>query len=244
MGHPLRPGRRPGRPDPRGGPLARPDRPRPGRRHRPRGDAGGDPAGPGPAERPDLAEQLHDRPADPRGPMPGGPGLGPAPRARRWSGPGAVLLATGGAGQLFREIDQPADRHRPTATPWPTARGPSCATWSSCSSTRPSSTSPARPGTCSPRPSAARGPTSATATATGSCPITTPLAELAPRDDVSRAITAQMAKTQHPNVYLDLSHLDAGLHPRPVPRHRPRSAGGSTSTSPATRSPSAPAPTT
>jgi L-aspartate oxidase len=35
-----------------------------------------------------------------------------------------------------------------------------------------------------------------------------PLAELAPRDDVSRAITAQMAKTQHPNVYLDLSHLD------------------------------------
>ena len=36
-----------------------------------------------------------------------------------------------------------------------------------------------------------------------------PLAELAPRDDVALAITAQMAKTQHPNVYLDLSHLDA-----------------------------------
>jgi len=36
-----------------------------------------------------------------------------------------------------------------------------------------------------------------------------PLAELAPRDDVSRAITAQMAKTQHPSVYLDLSHLNA-----------------------------------
>jgi L-aspartate oxidase len=35
-----------------------------------------------------------------------------------------------------------------------------------------------------------------------------PLAELAPRDDVSRAITAQMAKTQHPCVYLDLTHLD------------------------------------
>ena len=35
-----------------------------------------------------------------------------------------------------------------------------------------------------------------------------PLAELAPRDDVSRAITAQMAKTRHPCVYLDLSHLD------------------------------------
>jgi L-aspartate oxidase len=35
-----------------------------------------------------------------------------------------------------------------------------------------------------------------------------PLAELAPRDDVSLAIAAQMAKTQHPSVYLDLSHLD------------------------------------
>lgn len=36
-----------------------------------------------------------------------------------------------------------------------------------------------------------------------------PAAELAPRDDVSRAIVDRMAKTQHPNVYLDLSHLDA-----------------------------------
>ncbi|WP_435018887.1 L-aspartate oxidase [Tundrisphaera sp. TA3] len=35
-----------------------------------------------------------------------------------------------------------------------------------------------------------------------------PDAELAPRDDVSRAIVDRMAKTQHPNVYLDLSHLD------------------------------------
>lgn len=35
-----------------------------------------------------------------------------------------------------------------------------------------------------------------------------PLAELAPRDDVSRAITEQMVKTRHPCVYLDLSHLD------------------------------------
>ena len=35
-----------------------------------------------------------------------------------------------------------------------------------------------------------------------------PDAELAPRDEVSRAIVARMAKTQHPSVYLDLSHLD------------------------------------
>src|SRR5487761_1199995 len=34
-------------------------------------------------------------------------------------------------------------------------------------------------------------------------------AELAPRDVVSQAIVKQMEKTRHPNVYLDLSHLDA-----------------------------------
>ena len=34
-----------------------------------------------------------------------------------------------------------------------------------------------------------------------------PARELAPRNVVSRAIVAQMAKTQHPNVYLDLRHL-------------------------------------
>ena len=33
--------------------------------------------------------------------------------------------------------------------------------------------------------------------------------ELAPRDIVSQAIVSQMEKTRHPNVYLDLSHLDA-----------------------------------
>ncbi|HJT33235.1 MAG TPA: L-aspartate oxidase [Pirellulales bacterium] len=33
-------------------------------------------------------------------------------------------------------------------------------------------------------------------------------AELAPRDVVSQAIVSQMDKTRHPNVYLDLSHLD------------------------------------
>ena len=36
-----------------------------------------------------------------------------------------------------------------------------------------------------------------------------PRAELAPRNIVSRAIVAQMEKTRHPNVYLDLRHLDA-----------------------------------
>ena len=36
-------------------------------------------------------------------------------------------------------------------------------------------------------------------------------AELAPRDIVSQAIVRQMETTRHPNVYLDLSHLDANL---------------------------------
>ena len=35
-----------------------------------------------------------------------------------------------------------------------------------------------------------------------------PQAELAPRDVVCNAIVAQMERTQHPNVYLDLTHLD------------------------------------
>jgi L-aspartate oxidase len=35
-----------------------------------------------------------------------------------------------------------------------------------------------------------------------------PRAELAPRDVVAQAIVRRMERTQHPNVYLDLSHLD------------------------------------
>ncbi|HEY8503128.1 MAG TPA: L-aspartate oxidase, partial [Gemmataceae bacterium] len=39
-------------------------------------------------------------------------------------------------------------------------------------------------------------------------PAEDPRAELAPRDIVARAIFRTMERTQHPNVYLDLSHLD------------------------------------
>jgi len=41
--------------------------------------------------------------------------------------------------------------------------------------------------------------------------------ELAPRDIVSQAIVAQMEKTRHPNVYLDMTHLDAKLVRRRFP---------------------------
>jgi L-aspartate oxidase len=44
-----------------------------------------------------------------------------------------------------------------------------------------------------------------------------PRAELATRDVVARAIVRTMERTQHPNVYLDLSHLD----PAAVRRHFP-----------------------
>jgi len=39
-------------------------------------------------------------------------------------------------------------------------------------------------------------------------PEVDPRAELAPRDVVARAIVRRMEQTRHPNVYLDLSHLD------------------------------------
>jgi len=42
-------------------------------------------------------------------------------------------------------------------------------------------------------------------------PAADPRAELAPRDVVARAIFRTMERTQHPNVYLDLSHLDPAM---------------------------------
>jgi L-aspartate oxidase len=44
-----------------------------------------------------------------------------------------------------------------------------------------------------------------------------PRAELAPRDVVAQAIVRQMDKTKHPNVYLDLRHLDPALVRRRFP---------------------------
>src|SRR2546430_8765081 len=44
-----------------------------------------------------------------------------------------------------------------------------------------------------------------------------PRAELAPRDVVAQAIFRQMEKTRHPNVYLDLRHLDPALVRRRFP---------------------------
>ena len=68
-----------------------------------------------------------------------------------------------------------------------------------------------------------------------------PRAELAPRDVVSRAIVSQMEKTRHPNVYLDLTHLDPAWVRARFPGHRRRSAPSSAWTSPATGFRSGPA---
>jgi L-aspartate oxidase len=48
-------------------------------------------------------------------------------------------------------------------------------------------------------------------------PDVDPRAELAPRDVVAQAIVRRMEETRHPNVYLDLSHLDKALVQRRFP---------------------------
>jgi L-aspartate oxidase len=48
-------------------------------------------------------------------------------------------------------------------------------------------------------------------------PEVDPRAELAPRDVVAQAIVARMEVNKHPNVYLDLSHLDGNLVRRRFP---------------------------
>ncbi|MBA4186581.1 MAG: L-aspartate oxidase [Planctomycetaceae bacterium] len=48
-------------------------------------------------------------------------------------------------------------------------------------------------------------------------PAADPRCELAPRDVVARAIFRTMERTQHPNVYLDLSHLDPAMVLRRFP---------------------------
>jgi L-aspartate oxidase len=48
-------------------------------------------------------------------------------------------------------------------------------------------------------------------------PEVDPRAELAPRDVVAQAIFRTMERTRHPNVYLDLSHLDPALVKRRFP---------------------------
>jgi L-aspartate oxidase len=120
----------------------------------------------------------------------------------------AVLLATGGAGQLFRETTNPliatADGHAMAYRAGAELRDMEFMQFHPtvlyiAGSTRHLLTE------------ALRGEGAYLRDCRGErfMPGYHPLAELAPRDDVSLAIAAQMARTQHPSVYLDLSHLDA-----------------------------------
>ncbi|MGP0064369.1 MAG: L-aspartate oxidase [Isosphaeraceae bacterium] len=120
----------------------------------------------------------------------------------------AVVLATGGAGQLFRETTNPpiatADGHAMAFRAGAELRDMEFMQFHPtvlyiAGSTRHLLTE------------ALRGEGAYLRDCNGErfMPACHPLAELAPRDDVSLAIAAQMAKTQHPSVYLDLSHLDA-----------------------------------
>ena len=187
--------------------LPRPDRPRARRRDRSRDHARDHPARPEPSQRPALANcfsiDLLTHEGRCRGVLVWNRNHG---LSLVWAR--AVVLATGGAGQLFRETTNP---------PIATADGHAMAFRAGAElgdmefmqfhptvlyiagSTRHLMTE------------ALRGEGAYLRDCNGErfMPAYHRLAELAPRDDVSLAISAQMAKTQHPSVYLDLSHLDA-----------------------------------
>ena len=122
VGHALRRGQRPGRPGREGG-----------HSHARIVHALGDATGRevmraviqqarGRSQHPDLAEQLHDRPADPRRPVPRRAGLGPPPRPVAGLGPGGRAGDRRGRAALPRD-DQPADRHGRRPRPGLSRRG-------------------------------------------------------------------------------------------------------------------------
>ena len=92
-------------PDPGGRALALAGRPRRRRRHRGRAGAGPDRGGPGHPVRPQRRARLPGRPPDHRRAGHRGPALDrrPPPLVRA----GAVVLASGGAGQLFADTTNP-----------------------------------------------------------------------------------------------------------------------------------------
>jgi L-aspartate oxidase len=119
-----------------------------------------------------------------------------------------TILATGGAGQLYRETTNP-----------PGASGDGLAlAWRAGAELRDMEFMQFHPtvlyiagGARSLITEAVRGAGARLVDRDGNrfMPEFDPRAELAPRDVVSRAITVVMHRTHHANVYLDLSHLDA-----------------------------------
>jgi len=122
----------------------------------------------------------------------------------------AVVLATGGAGQLFRETTNPsiatADGHAMAFRAGAELRDMEFMQFHPtvlyiAGSTRHLLTEALR----------GEGAFLRDCNGVRFMPQIHPLAELAPRDVVTLAIAAQMAQTRHPNVYLDLSHMDPEL---------------------------------
>lgn len=121
-----------------------------------------------------------------------------------------TILATGGAGQIYRESTNPAG-----------ASGDGIAlAWRAGAAVRDMEFMQFHPtvlyiagGSRSLITEAVRGAGAHLVDRDGHrfMPDFDPRGELAPRDVVSRAITEVMRKTAHANVYLDLSHLDAEL---------------------------------
>ena len=111
-------------------------------------------------------------------------------------------------GATLPRNDQPAPWPPATGWRWPTAPGPSSATWSSCSSIPRCSTSPAASRSLISEATRGEGAHLVDRHGHRFMPDYDPRAELAPRDVVSLSIVSQMEKTRHPNVYLDMTHLD------------------------------------
>ena len=121
-----------------------------------------------------------------------------------------TIVATGGAGQVYRETTNPDVATGPMAWPWPIGPAPKL---------RDMEFMQFHPtvlyiagGSRSLISEAVRGAGAWLVDRTGHRFMTDydPRGELAPRDVVSLAIVSQMEKTRHPNVYLELNHLDPG----------------------------------
>ncbi len=154
-----------------------------GGRDRPGGHAGGDPEG---RARPNTRIWQNSFTIDlltHEGRCRGAPGLGSeAGPALVWAR--AVMLATGEPANSI--VRRPTRRSPPpTAMRWPIGRGPSSATWSSCSSTRRYSTSPARHAHLLTRSCPRRGAYLRDRNGHRFMPEYHPLAELAPRRRVA-----------------------------------------------------------
>ncbi len=162
-----------------------------------------------PAERRPVGERLHARSADPRRTLPRRAASGASQRGQTLVWAKQTILCTGGTGQIYRETTNPE-----------VATGDGLAiAYRAGAELRDMEFMQFHPtvlyiagSSRSLITEAMRGEGARLVDRDGHAfmPDYDPRGELAPRDVVSRAIVTQMERTQHPSVYLDLTHLDAG----------------------------------